>query len=193
MKFKFLISFTFLLLITALESNAQSRKIDTTVLLNKTGYKVYCNNKRAESNDIVISPVGFENTAREMNFVIKGKLAKAVVDDFNHDGFPDLVIYVYGGVDGTYGTVYALTSNENKSCSGIIFPDLLDDSKLRIGYKGHDEFSLLEGTIMRRFPLYDTLQINPQPTASKRVVQYQLGKNENGGLKFKVIRSYETK
>jgi hypothetical protein len=172
----------------------QIKRIDTTVKMGAAGYRVYCNNKSAENNTLSIKPTGFESSAQEANFLIKGKIAKVEIEDFNNDGFPDLILYIYSGANGEMGTVIGITSVGNKSMSPIYFPDILDDVKLRVGYKGHDEFYLLQGTLMRSFPIFKTEDAPDKPTGGKRVVQYQMTSTEREGVfKFKVLRSYDAK
>ena len=175
-------------------TNAQNRKIDTTLQYGHAGYRVTVDNKNLEKNLINIRPVGFENTARDMSFYIKGKVVKAQTDDFNNDGFPDLVIYVYTGTNSEKGTVIGVASSENKSNAGIYFPDILDDPKLRIGYKGFDEFSLMEGSLLRKFPIYSTADSTGKSVVTgKRVIIYRVVTDPGGGMKFKAMNSYDLK
>ena len=171
---------------------AQVKRVDTTVMVGKAGYKVFTNNKNAEKNDVTIKPVGFDKEARDVTIEVKGRIKKVEVDDLNNDGFPDLVLYVYNGEGGVYGNVFGISSEKNQNMQPIIFPDLLDDAKLKTGYKGHDEFKLLEGTLIRRFPVYNTADSTAtQPTNVIRGIQYNVINSEGGRLKFKVVRSYE--
>lgn len=183
-----------LLMVTA-AAHAQGRRIDTTMKYGTSGYKVYTNNKSGEKNSVTISMIGFANTAqRDASFEIKGVLKSAAVDDFNNDGFPDLLLYIFNGKDRSYGTVIGVASEKNESIRPIYFPDILDDAKLRTGYKGKDDYMLIEGTIMRGFPVYDvsdTAKI--KPTGAVRHIQYRMVTTEGGGYKFKVLRTYETK
>ncbi|HEX3023641.1 MAG TPA: hypothetical protein VHP12_00395 [Chitinophagaceae bacterium] len=173
---------------------SQFRKTDTTVKVGKAGYVIICNNKNADKNLITIKPVGFESEARQMEFYIKGRIKSVQIDDFNNDGFPDLIIFSEGGGENPieHVNIYALTSVENKSYAPIYFPDILDDAKLRDGYKGHDKFSLMEGTVFRTFPIYKPDDAADKPTGGKRVVQYKMI-SEQGIFKFKAIRTYEIK
>lgn len=174
----------------------QGRRIDTTMKYTAAGYRVYTNNKSAEKNNITISLIGFSNTAhRDASFDVKGVVKGAAVDDFNNDGFPDMVVYVYNGKDATIGTVIGIASEKNESIRPIFFPDILDDAKLRTGYKGQDKFQLIEGTLMRSFPVFDTSDTTGvlKPLNIIRHIQYRVVSSENGGQKFKVLRTYETK
>ncbi len=170
---------------------AQYKRIDTTMKIGKSGYKVVCNNKNEDKNYITITPVGFTNSARDVSFEVKGKVKKAEVDDLNNDLFPDLVLYVYPPSEKEKGSVIGIASEKNESFVGIMFPDIVDDPKLRTGYQGYDQFTLLEGTLMRRFPVYTADSVGAKPTGMYRQVQYTVVPGERGGLKFKVVRSYE--
>lgn len=183
------------LLVTAAVS-AQFRRIDTTMKYTTAGYRLYTNNKSADKNSITISVVGFSNAAqRDASFEIKGVVKGAAVDDFNNDGFPDLVIYVYSGKDASMGTVIGIASENNESIKPMFFPDILDDAKLRLGYKGQDKFQLIEGTLLRSFPVYDAADTSSvlKPLNVVRNIQYRVISGENGVLKFKAVRTYETK
>ena len=169
---------------------AQEKKVDTTVKIDKVGYRVTCNNKKENENMLSISPVGFKSEARPVTFAIKGKVTQAAVEDLNEDGYPDLLIYVFSGANGEIGNVVAITSTENKSLAPVYFPDIYEDPKLREGYKGHDEFSTFSGTVVRSFPLYKTGDAPDKPTGGKRVAQYK-AMMVDGVLRFKVIRTFD--
>ncbi len=171
---------------------SQYLKVDSTLKMGKVGYRVTCNNKSPEQNEIKIKPVGFDKDAKEMGFYIKGRLQKAEIDDLNNDGFPDLVLYIYGGVNGVFGTVYAFASEENKSIAPFALPDVMLDGKLKDGYKGHDEFTLLEGKLMQQFPIFKPEDAKDKATGGKRVVIYTVLPS-NGGFQFKVLRTYDLK
>jgi hypothetical protein len=171
--------------------NAQFRKIDTTMKIGKAGYKVNCNNKSETKNIVSISPIGFQNSARDVSFEVKGRILKAEVDDLNNDVFPDLVLYIYEPGDKGKGNVVGISSINNETFAPIGFPDIVNDPKLRIGYAGFDSFLLMEGTLMRRFPVYTTDSSDIKPTGMMRQIQYKVLKDEKEGLKFKPVRSYE--
>lgn len=180
------------LILSGLNVTAQVKRYDSSMKLGKTGYRILCNNKGAEKNSATINPIGFENTAREISIDIKGRITRAEVDDLNNDGYPDLVIYIYNGGTKNTGTVIGVSSDKNQGFAPIFFPDLADDQKLKVGYMGNDEFSLMEGTLMRRFPVYNTTDTaNIIPTGITRQIQYRVVPGDRGAQKFKIARSYE--
>src|SRR5579863_2838016 len=154
MKFKLYYFFVALCLSSLSIVNAQFSKIDSTMKIGKAGFHFSCYNRNPDRNEIKVKPIGFDNEAREMNFYIKGRVKKTEIDDLNNDGFPDLVVYVFSNDSITMGNVLVFASQENKSFSPISLPDVLLDGKLKDGYKGNDEYTLLEGLLMRQFPIY---------------------------------------
>ena len=171
---------------------AQGRRIDTTMKVGKAGFRVNCYNKSTEKNPITIYPVGFESEARDFSFELKGVLVGTEVDDLNKDGFPELLLYVTTIDSLNKSSVIAISSQENKSVAPIVFPDILDDPRLRDSYKGADKYMLLEGVLMRTYPLYEKDANGVQhPTAKMRRLMYRLAPGEQGNLKFVVARFYD--
>jgi hypothetical protein len=175
-------------------ANAQVviRKFDSTLKIGKVGYRADCKNKNVEENELSIRPVGFENSAHEMNFFIRGRVVKAQIDDLNNDGFPDLILYVYTGPDTAYGVIYAFASQENKAIIPFGLPEVMLNGKINEGYKGHDQFTLLEGTLVQKFPLYKPGDEKDKPTGGFRVIQYQMASGENARYKFNILRYYDS-
>ena len=188
---KQLFLFTCLAVFFSIISNAQARKIDTIMKLGNVGFKLVCNNKNDDKNYVTVSPIGFSSGARDVSFEVKGRIRKAEVDDLNNDLYPDLVIYVYLNGTDDKGSVVGVSSVKNESFAGIGFPDIVDDPKLRTGYKGFDTFMLMEGTLMRRFPVFTADSVGAQRTGMYRQIQYRVSTGDRGLLTFKPVRSYE--
>lgn len=168
-----------------------ARRYDSTMKIGKAGYKVTCTNRNPEKNTINISPIGFDNTVRDFSFEIKGRILKSEVDDVNRDGYVDLLLYVYNGDTLNKGSVICISSEANNSVVPIGFPDIVDDPKLREGYRGFDEFLLMEGILNRRFPLFTTDSTGSKPTGKTRQVIYRVVSGEKNTLKFQVLRTYD--
>jgi hypothetical protein len=153
---------------------AQGRRMDTTMKVGKAGFRVNCYNKSSEKNPITIYPVGFESEARDFSFELKGVLIGAEVDDLNKDGFPELLLYVASIDSLNKSSVIAISSQENKSVAPIVFPDIL------------------EGVLMRTYPLYEKDANGvQQPTGKMRRLMYRVAPGEQGTLKFVVARFYD--
>lgn len=172
---------------------AQAQKFDTTVKMGDQGYKVSCNNKNADKNEVAVNPVNLKFEGMRPVFTVLGKVKKAFAEDMNDDGRPDLMICTYTGDSTPIGSVVSISFNAaNKNFEPIYFPDIYLDAKLREGYRGYDEFSALTGTLMRKFPLYLPGDATGNPTGGTRIIQYKPAM-ENGHLAFKVLRSFDAK
>jgi hypothetical protein len=192
MKYIFILSLFSLLTIGTVNAQYTFGKVDTTLKIGKAGYRVDCRNKNIDQNELTISPIGFDSEARKLNFMIRGRVARAEIDDLNSDGFPDLVLYIYSDSNAV-GTVYAFLSEGNKSVTPCALPDIMLNGKVNKGYKGHDQFSLMESYLQQKFPIYKTGDDKDKPTGGTRVILYQLTRNEEGsGFKFNVVRTYDT-
>lgn len=176
-----------------LHAQVPVKKIDTTMKLGKSGYRLTCSNKSPDKNTTSVSPIGFDKAVREFSFDIKGRITRAEVDDINRDGYPDMVIYVVNNDSIPKGNVIGISSEKNENVAPILFPDIFDDPKLRIGYKGNDTYFLMEGNLMRRFPVYlaDSAAASTNTGTLFRQIQYQVIPGDRGGYKFKPLRSYE--
>jgi hypothetical protein len=53
-------------------------------------------------------------------------------------------------------------------------PPVEDDKKNSVGYMGHDEFTVVENSFARRFPIYKKEDSNAKPTGGMRQLQYEL-------------------
>ncbi|MBS1664330.1 MAG: hypothetical protein JST68_25010 [Bacteroidetes bacterium] len=168
-------------------------KVDTTMKIGKAGYRVDCRNKSTTQNPISIKPVGFESGARDISFTLKGRVSGVQIDDLNRDSYPDLIVYVYTDSSAIFGTVYCFISDGNKEIAACVLPDITIDPKVNKGYKGHDQLSLMEGTLLRRFPIYNTGDADDKPGGGTRTLMYQLAKGESGMYKFNLLRSFDTK
>ena len=196
MKYPLILLFAGLLCFAATDAQVSFNKIDSTLKIGRVGYRVECRNKSTEVNQLSVRPVGFDGSARELNFPLRGRVLKAEIDDLNSDGYPDLVLYIYSDSAGIFGTVYAFLSEANKSITGCVLPDPMMNGKINSGYKGHDQFILMEGNLLQKFPIYKPGDDKDKPTGGTRVVLYQLGKTDNGDngatYKFNLVRTYDT-
>ncbi len=164
-------------------------KYDSTLKIGKAGFRIMCLNKSVDENSMTIKPIGFSSQAREANLLLKGKVASAEVDDLNNDGFPDLIIYVSDKSDRI--NVFSLTSKNNERMELILFPDITNDMQLSKGYRGKDDFKLVEGILFRKFPIYDLDTNIKIPTNKVRQIMYRVVAEDDGYLKFKSFKNLD--
>ena len=139
---------------------------------------------------LTIQPSGFESDNTKVSKTIDGTVTNVEVDDVNADGSPELMIYITSAASGSYGTAIGFSGNNNKSMSEITIPSMVDNPKANKGYMGHDEFALVEGTLVQRFPIYKEGDTNSKPTGGMRQIQYKL-KNGEASKVFAVDKIIE--
>jgi hypothetical protein len=133
-------------------------------------------------NRVRIEPRGLKGNNAAVEKEIDGTVVDAEVADLNIDGSPEIYVYVTSAGSGSYGSLVAYAVNKRKSMSEIYLPSLVDDPKASKGYRGHDEFRVVESTLVRRFPVYRDGDTNAQPTGGIRQVQYKLKAGEAGWI-----------
>ena len=139
-------------------------------------FQVFSPNTRS-GNMLTVTPAGLEadNTPVEMD--VTGLITRTEVADINADGSPELYVY---GFDGTSQTVLAWSANKKKSLGQISLPDL--DAAQSKGYRGGDDYAVVEGILARRFPIYPDDKPESKPTGKLRQIQYKLHPGEAGWL-----------
>jgi Periplasmic lysozyme inhibitor of I-type lysozyme len=137
-------------------------------------------------SELTIIPSGLEIDNRAQTQIVEGRVINAEVEDLNSDGSPELLIYTQSDGSGSYGNVIAWSVNNRKSMSMIYFPAITDDAALCKGYMGHDEFRVVETSLVRRFPIYREGDSNANPTGGIRQITYKLVDGE-------AMRKFEVK
>lgn len=141
-------------------------------------------------NTLHIVPSGLEVDNSPIMRTIDGTITGAEVADLNADGSPEIYVYVTSAGSGSYGSLLAFSANRRKSLSEIYLPPVTQDEVVSNGYRGHDEFAVLEGVMGHRFPVYRDTDTNAKPTGGTRQLQYKLVPGEAGWV-LKVDRVIE--
>ncbi len=149
--------------------------------LQGISFYVTCANE-GSINTLHIIPAGLKVDNAPISREIDGTVTGAEVTDLNVDGSPEIYVYVTSAGSGSYGSLVAFSANKLKSLSEIYLPPLSEDQAASKGYRGHDEFAVLEGVLGRRFPVYRDMDINATPTGGTRQIQYKLVPGEAGWL-----------
>lgn len=153
-------------------------------------YKAISFDITKSGDTLTIQPSGFESDNTKVSKTIDGTVTNVEVDDVNADGSPELMIYITSAGSGSYGTAIGFSGNNNKSMSEITIPSMADNPKANKGYMGHDEFAIVEGTLVQRFPIYKEGDTNSKPTGGMRQIQYKL-KNGEASKVFAVDKIIE--
>jgi hypothetical protein len=133
-------------------------------------------------NTLRIQPSGLKADNTLIERQIEGTVTNAEVADLNVDGSPELYVYVTSAGSGSHGSLVAYAANKGKSLSEIYLPPMEEDKAAAKGYMGHDEFAVVENTLVRRFPVYKDGDTNSQPTGGTRQIQYKLKAGEAGWI-----------
>ncbi len=152
-------------------------------------FSVSCTNE-GSINTLRIIPDGLKISNKAIIREIDGTVTGAEVADLDADGSPEIYVYVTSAGSGSYGTLVAYSANRLKSLSEIYLTPLIEDLAASKGYMGHDEFTVLEGVLGRRFPVYRDTDTNAKPTGGMRQLQYKLTPGEAGWI-LKVDRVVE--
>ncbi|MCD6597331.1 MAG: PliI family lysozyme inhibitor of I-type lysozyme, partial [Bacteroidales bacterium] len=125
-----------------------------------------------------IKPNGLKIDNSKISMEIDGYITNAEIEDLNSDGYPEILIYTVSAGSGSYGNVIGYSVNNGKSLSQIYFPNIADNPKANKGYMGHDEFAVVETTLIQRFQIYNEGDTNANPTGNIRQIQYKLKEGE---------------
>ncbi len=160
-------------------ASAAAAGFDQTLTLQGITFRVRCPNA-GSVNKVRIEPKGLKTDNKPIDKEIEGTVTMAEVADLNVDGSPEVYVYVTSAGSGSYGTLVAYAANRKKSLSEITLPALTDDPEASRGYMGHDEFRVVESSLVRRFPVYRDGDTNAKPTGGTRQISYRLKAGEAG-------------
>lgn len=152
---------------------ADGMGFDKTLELHGIRFHVSSSNQ-GSLNTLKIVPEGLEIDNTPIEREIDGTVTNAEVGDINVDGSPEIYVFATSAGSGSYGSLIAYSANQRKSLSEIYLPPLVDDLENAKGYRGHDEFALVENVIVQRFPVYRENDTNANPTGGTRQRQLKL-------------------
>lgn len=157
------------------EAGSYNQKLE----LQGTTFSVSTTNSRSQ-NKLTIAADGLKQKATPIINGIEGIVTGADLADLNNDGSPEVYVYVTSAGSGSYGSLVAPAGNNKQNLSDIYLPDITEDKKLGAGYLGHDEFSVVESVLGRRFPVYRPSDTSNKPTGGIRQIAYKLVPGEAG-------------
>lgn len=132
----------------------------------------------ASGNTVTIKPSGLSASNEEVKREVKGEVTGADVGDLNIDQSPEVYVYITrsGAEKGTVLIAYA-TNNKKSMTEASLAPADLSSPDFK-GYKGEDEFAVVESSLVRRFPIYDGTGADAKKTGKTRQIQYKLKPGE---------------
>ena len=180
-----------ILMTVSLQANQPN--FDKVLKLQGITFHVQATNE-GSLNQLTITPSGLEIVNRVIKQEIDGSVTGVEVADINADGSPEIYVYVNSAGSGSYGSLVAYSANNKKSLSEIYLHPLEHDKKNSVGYMGHDEFTVMENSLARRFPVYNEGDANCCPKGGTRQLEYTLFAGEaSWQLKLLNSTTYKSK
>ena len=105
---------------------------------------------------------------------VDGVVTGAEVADLDHDGQPELYVYLASAGSGSYGTVIGVTLGSDRALVRLRLEDIVPESSVLRGYQGRDRFAVEHDALLRRFPLYRPGDPNAAPSGGERTIRYRL-------------------
>jgi hypothetical protein len=134
------------------------------------------------SRAVRIAPQGLKIDNSVMTHPLNGDIARVEVADLDRDGSPEIYVFVRSPGRGLPGELVAYAANRKKSLSAIYLPPVSEDPTIAKGYRGEDEFTVVENTLVQRFALYDSAEASAGRTGKMREIQYRLMPGEAGWI-----------
>jgi hypothetical protein len=158
-------------------STATTMSFDRTLELQGVRFHVMSAHD-GSLNTLRIIPAGLEADNSPVVRTINGTVTGAEVADLDGDGSPEIYVYVASAGSGSYGSLVAYVAHRRTSLSEINLPPATENKLAYQGYMGHDKFSVVNNSLVRRFPVYRDTDSNARPTGGMRQLQYKLSHAE---------------
>lgn len=135
--------------------------------------------EKGGSNKLTVFAYGLDTGNYDETFDIgDSSVVDAEVNDLNSDGSPELLVYTQSNSPDKKGNVLAFSVNNKKSMSMVYFQPTSENKKIREGYRGNDQFTLVENKLVQKFPIYNASDELNNPTGGTRQVSYKLVEGE---------------
>ncbi|MFD0726294.1 hypothetical protein [Lysobacter brunescens] len=129
------------------------------------------------SSTVTITSKGLTLSNKPLKKTVAGLFKSAEMTDLDADGEPEIYVFMQSADTGDRASVIVVASDQGRRMVEVSMPDLAADAKNSAGYRGKDEFAIVEKVLARRFPLHDD---RGEPTGTMRQMQYKLAKGANG-------------
>lgn len=121
---------------------------------------------------LTIQPVGLTEDSRTIVREVKEEVKTAEIGDIDGDNSPELFFYVKSSNKGL--ALVGYSTNNGKSLSEVSMTPIAENDPMLNGYKGEDEYAMVENNLVRRFPIYAKEGNDFKKSGKMRQIQYKL-------------------
>jgi hypothetical protein len=165
-----------LLLATALPRSAWAgAAFNQTLKLQGISFQVQATGAGSQQQ-LTITTTGAKPPIKPIQQTVNGRVVGAKVADLNGNGTPEIYVFVQGAGSGSYGELVAYAVIKSSDLSPIYLQELTGSAAQ--GYRGHDQFEVVEGCLVRNFPIYKPGDSNAKATGGERQICYKLFNGE---------------
>jgi hypothetical protein len=125
---------------------------------------------------LTITTTGAKPPIKPIKQTVNGQVVGVEVADLNGNGLPEIYVFVEGAGSGSYGELVAYSTMKGSELSPVYLQDL--SGAPAQGYQGHDRFEVVEGCLVRHFPIYKPGDTNAKATGGERQICYKLMSGE---------------
>lgn len=97
-------------------------------------------------------------------------VSEILESDLDNNGLKEWFIISVASGSGSYGNIKGITITKDDQFDEILIPDMNAGD----GYRGHDTFSMQDGKLVRRFPVYQKDDDNSKPSGGEKEIRYSL-------------------
>jgi len=150
-----------------------------TLKLQGISFQVQSNGEGSQQQ-LRITTSGARPPIKPIRQTVNGRVVGAKVADLNGNGTPEIYVFVQGAGSGSYGELVAYAVINSSDLSPIDLQELTGSAAQ--GYRGRDQFEVVEGCLVRRFPIYRPGDTNARATGGERQICYKLFNGEAGWI-----------
>lgn len=133
-----------------------------------------------KANVVSITPSGLNNGNKPVTVTIDGRIVNSDMADLNGDGNPEVYVFTNSSGKVKIGNVIAYGVTEGKTFTPVFLPDITEDQKAAVGYKGGDQFTISDQALLRKFPVYQAGDPEGKPSGGTRTLVYKLRSGSKG-------------
>lgn len=124
---------------------------------------------------LTITAEGTRQPIAPIRLRLEGRVVGTEVADLNGNGQPEIYVFVQKGDSGSQGDLVAYALINGSRLTPITVETLSGNKASGLeGYRGNDSFQLMEGCLVRRFPVYRPGDTDARATGGERQICYEL-------------------